>query len=422
MILLAVAIFTFSACNDDDKDVKPSSSATFLVKIENILPQASFLASGTTNFLAPGESQTITFNAGKGSYLSFATMLVQSNDLFYAFDETGYPLYDDAGAAQTGDVTNAVDLWDAGTEVNEEPGVGPNQAPRQSAPNTGADENGTVQLVNDAYTYPNDEDVIRVSLAHDGGTGFTLTIENISGASTLPSPLAPGVWAVHGPEVQLFNVGQPSDEGLEAIAEDGDNSTTEANLTAATGYSSPLAPGVWAVHEQGVYPIFTEGSLDEGNGLEALAEDGDPSGLNSALTGLDGVSANGVFNTPDGAGGAGPLLPGNSYSFTVDAEAGDYLSLATMLVHTNDLFYAFGQGGIALFDNGTAVEGDVTNEVLLWDAGTEVNEYPGAGNNQPARGGGNSGPAENGVVQVVNDGFTYPAVANSILVTVQVMN
>ena len=93
-----------------------------------------------------------------------------------------------------------------------------------------------------------------------------------------------------------------------------------------------------------------------------------------------------------------------------------------MLVHTNDLFYAFGEGGIALFSNGVAVEGDVTNDVLLWDAGTEVNEYPGAGNNQPVRGGGNSGPAENGVVQEVNDGFTYPAVNNSIRVTLQVMN
>lgn len=418
-----MALLIFSACSDDDGATPtPSSSATFRVQIENILPATSFLASGTTNFLAPGESQSISFHAGKGTYLSFATMFVQSNDLFYAFDETGYPLYDDNGAAQTGDVTNAVDLWDAGTEVNEEPGVGPNQAPRQSGPNTGADENGTIQIVNDGFTYPTDEDVIRVTLAHDGGTEFTLTLENISATSTLPSPLAPGVWVVHGPEVQLFSTGQPSDAGLEGIAEDGDNSITEASLTAGTGYTSPLAPGVWAVHDQGIYPIFTDGVQDNGNGLEALAEDGDPAGLNTSITGLDGVSSNGVFNTPEGASAAGPLLPGNSYSFTVDAEEGDYLSLATMLVHTNDLFYGFGQEGIPLFNNGTAVEGDVTNFILLWDAGTEVSEYPGAGNYQPARGGGNSGPAENGIVRTVDDGFTYPIVSNSIRVTVQVMN
>ena len=63
--------------------------------------------------------------------------------------------------------------------------------------------------------------------------------------------------------------------------------------------------------------------------------------------------------------------------------------------------------------------GDITDQLLLWDAGTEVNEYPGAGNNQPVRGGGNSGETENGLVQVVNDGFVYPSVSDAIRVTIQ---
>ena len=53
-------------------------------------------------------------------------------------------------------------LWDAGTEVNERPGIGLYQAPRQSGPDSGMDEGGNVRQVNDGYTYPNVSDVLRV--------------------------------------------------------------------------------------------------------------------------------------------------------------------------------------------------------------------------------------------------------------------
>lgn len=415
MLLLA-----FASCKDDE--VTPQKAmATFTVNVENVLAPASYLASGTTNFLAPGESQTITFNAGKGQFLSFATMYVQSNDLFFGFDDSGLQLYDDMGAAVTGDVTAQVKLWDAGTEVNEEPGVGPNQAPRQAGPNTGMTENGVVQLVNDGFTYPAVASLIKLTLAHDGGTMFTLTLDNISGSSSIPSPLAPGNWVVAGMDTPLFTEGQAASAGLEGIAEDGDNSKMTTRLTDATGFVSPFAPGVYAVHSMDVNPIFTNGAGDKGQGLESLAEGGDPSALNTSLTGAMGISTNGVFNTPVGASAPGPLMPGNSYSFTFDAEDGDYLSIATMLVHTNDLFYAFGENGIALFQNGSPVTGDVTGNVQLWDAGTEVNEYPGAGNNQPARGGGTTGTDENGNVMPVNDGFTYPPVNQAIKVTITAM-
>jgi hypothetical protein len=419
-----VMALLFAACDNEEETPPQVESATFDVTIENTLPSFRFLASGSTSgLLMPGESATFSFNAGVGTYLSFATMLVQSNDLFYAFDEQGLRLYDDNGMPTTGDVTTEVLLWDAGTEVNEEPGVGPNQAPRQAGPNTGDDENGTVLPItdiNDGFTYPTTTDNIKINISHDGGTAFTVLIENVSGSSTLPSPLAPGVWVVHADQDQLFISGQAANEGLEDIAEDGNNAITLDALSNDTGYTSPLAPGVFAIHEAGLFPIFTENMADAGQGLEALAEDGAPSDLNTAISNLSGISMNGVFNTPEGASQAGPLLPGQSYTFSFTAEEGDYLSLATMLVHTNDLFYAFDQEGIALFNNGAAVSGDISGNLKLWDAGTEVNEYPGAGNNQPARGGGNSGPAENGIVQIVNDGFTYPSVAEAIKVSINV--
>ena len=235
----------------------------------------------------------------------------------------------------------------------------------------------------------------------------------------LPSPFAPGVWVVHDSNVQLFTAGASSPNGMEGLAEDGTNQTLADDLTAGTGYFSPFAPGVFVVHEDGNMPLFVEGQADFGDGLEALAEDGDPSVLDAPLKSITGVKNNGVFNTPSGAGGPGPLLPGNTYTFSFEAEEGDFLNLATMLVHTNDLFFAFEDKGIALFNNGAAVTGDVTSSLELWDAGTEVNEFPGAGNNQPARGGADSGTDENGNVQPVNDGFTYPSVNSAIKVTIQ---
>jgi hypothetical protein len=191
------------------------------------------------------------------------------------------------------------------------------------------------------------------------------------------------------------------------------------NVAAETGLVSPLAPGVWAVSATGE-PLFTAGQPDRGQGLEALAEDGDPSSLAAALAGQANVAGSGVFDTPVGTANPGILLPGSAYEFTIEAAPGDHLVFATMLVQSNDLFFAPGGAGIALFDaSGQPVTGDVTGQVSLWDAGTEVNQAPGSGADQaPRQAGPNIGAAENGVVQLVSDSFTYPAAAQLIRVTI----
>ena len=90
-----------------------------------------------------------------------------------------------------------------------------------------------------------------------------------------------------------------------------------------------------------------------------------------------------------------------------------------MFVQSNDLFYAPGQSGIALWNGDTPISGDITMNIDLWDAGTEANEFPGAGLNQPPRqSGANTGTAENGTVRLVSDGFTYPATTSAIRVTI----
>lgn len=114
--------------------------------------------------ITPGKVYEFTFPAAPGQRLTLAMMFGQSNDLFYAPGADAIALFDAKGKPLTVDITSHLLLWDAGTEVNEEPGAGANQAPRQPGPNTGPAENGVVRLVKDRFTYPATKDVIRVSL------------------------------------------------------------------------------------------------------------------------------------------------------------------------------------------------------------------------------------------------------------------
>jgi hypothetical protein len=111
----------------------------------------------------PGQPFELT--ARPGERLVFGTMFVQSNDLFFSPAPEGLPLFDATARPLVGDRTKEVRLWDAGTEINELPGTGPNQAPRQSAANTGPAEQGVVHPVEDDFAYPATTAVIRVDLA-----------------------------------------------------------------------------------------------------------------------------------------------------------------------------------------------------------------------------------------------------------------
>ena len=102
---------------------------------------------------------------GPGERLVFAAMFAQSNDLFYAPGSKGLALFDAAGKPRTGILDDAIALWDAGTEVNEAPGAGPNQAPRQARPNSGPAESGRVRPVDDGFAYPSARDVLEVSVS-----------------------------------------------------------------------------------------------------------------------------------------------------------------------------------------------------------------------------------------------------------------
>ncbi len=329
----------------------------------------------------PGSAYELTFEAAPGERLSFATMFVQSNDWFFAPAADGIALFAEDGTPLTGDITDQVLLWDGATEIDQEPGTGPDQAPRQAGPDTGdADPDTAVRLVEGR----NSADYVTVSLTNDGSS-FTLLVENVSEGADVPTPLAPGVGVVHAAGEPLCTPGEPDrGDGLEAVAEDGDPTALAAAIV--SGVTTPLAPGVAVVTDTGG-AFFTPGEPDRDEGLEAVAEDGDPAALAEATAGT-------AFAVPAGGDEPGPAFPGSSYVVEFEATPGQYLDVATMLVQSNDWFFA--PEALALFDgDGTPLSGDITEQFLLWDAGTEVDQEPGVGPDQaPRQAGPDTGDAD----------------------------
>lgn len=434
VILVAGAVSCEHAMNNGSVPI-----AEFEVTIENVSQSYPILKSGAFAVptgasdpapIGPGGAYEFEFTAPQGARLSLATMFVQSNDWIYSFGEAGIALYNDDGTKITGDVTSQVNLYDVGTEEDQEPGTGSNQAPRQSGPDTGPeDDNSNVRIVDDAGL-PDADEVIRVTLSSTSEHGFKVRIENVSTSGTLqtsegdkPVPLSPGVWLVHpaSQSALLFTEGEADyGKGLEAIAEDGMPGELAGNLAEDTGLTVPLSPGAFAVYN-GDNPIFDAGEPAPDNGLEEVAEDGMIDMLVSSLSSEGNVSKSEGFNQPVGASQPGPLLPGDQYTFTFTATQGDRLTFATMYVQSNDLFYSPVEEGIALFSQTNPVTGDVTDQIRLWDAGTEANEEPGVGGNQvlrqPAP---DTGPEDsNPNVRHVNDGYDYGATSDRIKVTIR---
>jgi hypothetical protein len=121
----------------------------------------------TSRMLQAGQHFDFTVNARPGDRLSLALMLSQSNDGLVATDGVGIELFDAAGRPVSGDITARLSLWDAGTEVNEAPGVGRNQGLRQGAPHAGDPEQRPVRPMAEAEYgdhWPSVERIVKVTL------------------------------------------------------------------------------------------------------------------------------------------------------------------------------------------------------------------------------------------------------------------
>lgn len=200
-----------------------------------------------------------------------------------------------------------------------------------------------------------------------------------------------------------------------------ENISNSDGLAAADGSKYPfaLSPGLYVVTNEKMN--FFKVGKKASDGLEPQAEDGNPELLAKNLLTKIGSSKMGIFNTPIGMEKPAPILPNGAFEFTFTAEEGMKLNFIAMYGQSNDLFYA-PQQAIDLFVNGEALNGDITDKLMLWDAGTEVNQAPGIGDQQaPRQKAANIGTAENGVVRLiqdVKDGFTYPNTKDVLKVTI----
>ncbi len=262
----------------------------------------------------------------------------------------------------------------------------------------------------------------------DGTTGSSTdptTPPPGSSSSTGPDPDTTDTDSTTGPGpttgTDTTDTEDPSDtEDPTGAGEPADFIITIENISNLGPRPTPFSPGVWTEQDSTVAPIFTVNTAAS-EGLVSLAEDGDPTALGAEIDGLAGVMQSGIFDTPVDGAGPGPIMPGESYSFEFTAQPESRLGLASMMVASNDVFWATGPQGVSLFlGNGDPVDRDITSFLNLYDGGSEANQPPGGGAYQPQPGGDpNLGPSESGVISM-RDESTRAIVAARRLMDVSV--
>lgn len=422
-ILQAALPLLFTACHKNDDQPMPEQRT---ITVENVLNSKSLVESGTyqntgaSPLIMPGQSVSFRFSASIGQAVSFASMYGASNDLFFAPKNPGIMLYDNNKQPIQGDVSDQVKLWDNGTRINQHPGT--------TVIHPGVADNTPVKEVTsmDAQgnTYLPASSLVKASLAYEGDSYFTLTLKNMSGGTANETPLSPGVWAVSyiaGGSLlnpaPLFTDGQPTANGLTALAETGNNAPLYTYVMSNTGIFTPLSPVLVVVYNGIDNPIYKVGENDRGMGLKNIAQQGNASVLAAALQKMSGVKQVYVLPAPNTT----VLLPvigsqaGGRVSQQLQVTKGDRLAIATMYGFSNDWFFASTGNGID-----PTQTGDISGSIKLYNDGTAVDQYPGAGNAQFNLGGNTT--VENKAISEVpnpNAFTTLPAIGSIIKVTIQ---
>lgn len=369
--LLAVTMFVLAttalvSCSNDDEKSMPESMSP-VISFENILELKDFVESGTfvgignadvnAPVILPGQSINFTFHAGKGQTLMFATMYGASKDWFFAPENPGIKLYNDDGTPITGDVSSQIKLWDNGTKVGM----------------TDEKEDADIMMVPGVDA----SKLMKLELSYIASSSeFKLIVTNTSGGSMNETPFSPGVWAVSNifngkllNDMPFYTAGAKSNPEITAIAQMGDNSLLSKKISDHTGIITAISPVMVVIYTGDVNPIYETGKKDAGMGLTQLAQTGDASMLKAALEKMPNVKE--VY-----IAGSAPVAPGEKVEVQFKATENEHIAYATMFGYSNDWFYANDTSIPASF------KGDITGNTALFDDGTAVDQYPGAGNAQ----------------------------------------
>lgn len=388
LFILSLTIFS---CKKDDNSTPTLDpvTTTSTLKVENIskpyslVESNSFFGPGVSGLIEPGQSVTIHFSAAPGQALSFVTMYGWSNDLFFAPENPGISVYDGKGAPIQGDVSAQIKLWDNGTRINQAPGSG--------VTHPGTLDNQNITEVNDTdvqgNTYVAASSLINAKLVHSGNSNFVLTLTNISGGTSNETPLSPGMWAVSylkggvlSNPAPFYSKGKPTANGLTSLAETGSYRSLETYINTIKGFSTPLSPVLVVVYNGIRNPLYSLGEYDRDKGLKYLAQRGIADSVVAKLRLVSGVKSVYILSEPTTkillpatSGG-----PGGFVSQQLSVTSGDRLLIATMYCFSNDWFFAPNE------ENGVdaTIRGDISSSFSLWDDGTAVNEYFGAGSSQ----------------------------------------
>ncbi|MCP5524993.1 MAG: spondin domain-containing protein [Verrucomicrobiales bacterium] len=296
---------------------------------------------------APGSHASMRFRLDSAlptsRYLSYAAMVVPSNDAFIGNDDPrAIPVFDEAGRFVGGSLVVAgTEVWDAGTEVNDE--LPMNTAfLGQAAANTGSTEGSGVGV------HPG---------FHPAGSGGILD-GSFNGFSFSGADFKqPGYQVVRITITRVMPV-----------------TVTIENVGPTHG---TLFSPVWVGFHDGAFDAFDQGAA-AGSALERLAEDGNATLLSDAFQagGHGSVEA-----TLQSGGEIPPFASGERMSHTFwldpDKSGSRYFSYAAMVVPSNDAFMGnddpmrhpvFDAEGHFVGGSFTVMGGQV------WDAGTEVND------------------------------------------------
>ena len=181
---------------------------------------------------------------------------------------------------------------------------------------------------------------------------------------------------------------------------------TVSNLSPSKGtYITP----VWVGFHDGTFTTFTPGA-PASQGIERLAEDGDPGTISGDFTASGAGTTQGVLFGPV----VPQIAPGQSTSMTFQLDPTDplnrYFSFLSMVIPSNDAF--IGNANPAsrpIFDAaGNFVASNfIVLGSMVWDAGTEVNDEMPANTAFFGQASPNTGVTENGIV-AIHSGYNPP--------------